>query len=295
MGNMSYIKLGMAALGAAAVYGASRGKGRRVGRRYDATEWVAFFSADHPTAEGIRLGNKFRDRIEYLVDNKFNLPDDAEYPDLDSLAYLSYASHAGHGIGLWEADEPWHPAFEKVVMSDKQARDLGYRLDEEVWEGQVAAGEANRGRRGVKAGQKFVIVDVSVPGGRWVDNRIYDSARAADRAASKMKGRVRVIDAVWYAPSETRLRKTGMRNKAANWKRQPDGSYLWSRGPAEGGSMLIKKERILLPATGRQVGRWVIYQNYPTGRYSGWNQRGMYYRSLRDAKIGAERIALGVY
>ena len=122
-------------------------RGRRVGRRYDATEWVAFFSADRPTAVGIRLGNMLRDRIEYLVDNKFNLPDDAEYPDLDSLTYLSYASLAGHGIGLWEADEPWHPAFEKVVMADKQARDIGYRLDEEVWEGMVAAGEANRGRR----------------------------------------------------------------------------------------------------------------------------------------------------
>jgi hypothetical protein len=89
----------------------------------------------------MRLGRQFRDRIEYLLDNKFRLPADAEYPDLDSLAYLSYASHAGHGIGLWEADEPWHSSFEKVVMADKQARDLGYQLDEEVHEGLIAAGE----------------------------------------------------------------------------------------------------------------------------------------------------------
>jgi len=124
-----------------------RGLGRRGGVRYDSAAneaWVAFFSDDRPTAEGMRLGKKFRDRIEYLVDNKFNLPDDAGYPDLDDLAFLSYASHAGHGIGLWEKREPWHRSFEKVVMADKQARDLGYRLDEEVYEGQVAAGEAGR-------------------------------------------------------------------------------------------------------------------------------------------------------
>jgi hypothetical protein len=114
-----------------------RGMGRR-GVKYDSAAneaWVAFFSADTPTPEGMRLGRKFRDRIEYLVDNKFNLPDDAEYPDLNDLAYLSYASHAGHGVGLWEDRAPWHSSFEKVVMADKQARDLGYRLDEEIYEG----------------------------------------------------------------------------------------------------------------------------------------------------------------
>ena len=144
-----------------------RGLGRRGGVRYDSAAneaWVAFFSDDRPTAEGMRLGKKFRDRIEYLVDNKFNLPDDAGYPDLDDLAFLSYASHAGHGIGLWEKREPWHRSFEKVVMADKQARDLGYRLDEEVYEGQVAAGEAGRrAKTNFKRGDHVVSIHPSAP------------------------------------------------------------------------------------------------------------------------------------
>jgi hypothetical protein len=62
-----------------------------------------------------------------------------------------------------------------------------------------------------------VIVDVSVPGGRWIDNIIYDSSSEADRAAAKMRTpwwkarRVQVIDAVWYGPAEARLQATGMR------------------------------------------------------------------------------------
>lgn len=81
-------------------------------------------------------------------------------------------------------------------------------------------GEAARGRRAVEAGQKFVIVDTLVPGGRWVDQIIYDSSAEADRAAAHYatqgdvrRGHVQVIDAVWYAPAEARLRTTGMRGQ----------------------------------------------------------------------------------
>jgi hypothetical protein len=67
----------------------------------------------------------------------------------------------------------------------------------------------------VGSGQKFVIVDVSIPGGRWVDEIIYDNARKADREAAKLlkEGHdVQVIDAVWFGPAESRLRTVGMRN-----------------------------------------------------------------------------------
>jgi len=66
----------------------------------------------------------------------------------------------------------------------------------------------------VRSGQKFVIIDTSVPGGKWVDEVIYDGTREADREAAKLMGqgrRVQVIDAVYYAPSEARLRALGMR------------------------------------------------------------------------------------
>lgn len=70
----------------------------------------------------------------------------------------------------------------------------------------------------VRPGQKFVIVDVSVPGGKWVDGVIYDGTREADREAEKMMSqgkRVQVIDAVWFAPAEAKLRALGMRAAAA--------------------------------------------------------------------------------
>lgn len=70
----------------------------------------------------------------------------------------------------------------------------------------------------VRPGQKFVIVDVSVPGGKWVDEVIYDGTREADREAEKMMSqgkRVQVIDAVWFAPAEAKLRALGMRAAAA--------------------------------------------------------------------------------
>ena len=93
--------------------------------------------------------------------------------------------------------------------------------------GAAAVGRSARGRRAVEAGQKFVIVDTLVPGGRWVDNIIYDSSSEADRAAAYYatqgdvrRGHVQVIDAVWYAPAEARLRTTGMR--AARGRRDRD-------------------------------------------------------------------------
>lgn len=98
----------------------------------------------------------------------------------------------------------------------------------------------SRGRRGVKAGQKFVIVDTSVPGGRWVDNIIYNSTREADQEAAKLlrKGkRVQVIDAVWYGPAEARLRATGM------------------RGQGRRGRKVLMEMKYGLPARGRRRGR----------------------------------------
>ncbi len=77
------------------------------------------------------------------------------------------------------------------------------------------AGPKTTKKNPVGPGQKFVIVDVSIPGGQWVDEIIYDNARKADREAAKLlkEGHdVQVIDAVWFGPAESRLRTVGMRN-----------------------------------------------------------------------------------
>lgn len=65
----------------------------------------------------------------------------------------------------------------------------------------------------LRSGQKFVVVDVRTPGGKMI-GPIYDSARAADKAAEKESKRlgvewgtdIQVIDAAWYAPAAEMLR-----------------------------------------------------------------------------------------
>ena len=69
-----------------------------------------------------------------------------------------------------------------------------------------------------------MIVDTLVPGGKWVDNIIYDGAAKADGKAQKLRAKrsqsvwkkrphdagYQVIDALWYGPSADRLRVGGM-------------------------------------------------------------------------------------
>jgi len=66
---------------------------------------------------------------------------------------------------------------------------------------------------GVKPGQYFVIVDVSVPGGKMVDRKLYHGAKKADEKAAELhkKGRnVQVLDAKWYGPADEMMKKLGM-------------------------------------------------------------------------------------
>ena len=82
------------------------------------------------------------------------------------------------------------------------------------WHNQPRKNPARTRSNPVGPGQKFVIVDTSVPGGKWVDGVIYDGTAKADREAEKLwkRGRkVQVIDAVWFKPSAERLRVTGLR------------------------------------------------------------------------------------
>ena len=209
-----------------------RGMGRR-GVKYDSAAneaWVAFFSADTPTPEGMRLGRKFRDRIEYLVDNKFNLPDDAEYPDLDDLAYLSYASHAGHGVGLWEDRAPWHSSFEKVVMADKQARDLGYRLDEEIYEGTagVMFSRGNgQGNKRAKTNKRFapgetLLLDSPHSRGLFPPTKVnFRGYYGAEDAVVVQDGRQMTIKVAWLSRIKGQRAKHSKRDFVKQvWERQ---------------------------------------------------------------------------
>jgi hypothetical protein len=65
----------------------------------------------------------------------------------------------------------------------------------------------------VRPGQYFVVVDVSVPGGRMVSKQIFRGVKKADDLAAKYhkKGRnVQVLDAMWYEPARAKLKAAGM-------------------------------------------------------------------------------------
>jgi hypothetical protein len=106
-----------------------------MGRQYEQDEWLEFLTgSDDQPDYAKKTQQKFEDRVEVLVDK--HLPDEEGYPDIQEVAYLSYASLGGHGIGLWEGREEWHEDFEKVVEKDKRLTDLYYKLEGEVDHGE---------------------------------------------------------------------------------------------------------------------------------------------------------------
>ncbi len=195
---MSYAKLGMAAFGAAAAYGLSRGRGQSArGRRSSYTVDTAG-SVDYAGHDRNAPGTY---RVEF-------------WDGTEIFVVSSYTEAVDRGDAVETAVGVW----EERVVPNLEGAPAGWEPSEkDVTSVTKVGGSSARGRRAVKAGQKFVIVDVSVPGGRWIDNIIYDSSSEADRAAAKMRTpwwkarRVQVIDAVWYGPAEARLQATGMR------------------------------------------------------------------------------------
>ena len=99
------------------------------GRRYEPAEWVEFLHGlDELDDETVAAREAFSDRVLQLADGHLENTDTTF--DLENTAYLTFASLAGHGIGLWEGDEPWHVAFEEVAAADEQLRRLHNDLAE---------------------------------------------------------------------------------------------------------------------------------------------------------------------
>jgi len=116
--------------------------------------------------------------------------------------------------------------MEEAMGADDHPWDQGYESTSRLASGCLPVERAALMRVAeVRPGQKFVIVETSVPGGRWMDDIIYDGTREADRVADKIRksrpkamwakypydAGVQVIDAVWFGPSEDKLRALGMR------------------------------------------------------------------------------------
>lgn len=87
------------------------------GRRYEASEWVAFFAEPgEPSRALLRLAARFERACAAAwaayPGKRGTDPDGDECGDgvPPELAYLTYASAVGHGIGLWESDRGLVPA-----------------------------------------------------------------------------------------------------------------------------------------------------------------------------------------
>jgi hypothetical protein len=108
-----------------------------MGREYEPEEWLAFL-VETEDDEGVVYFHdlNFRDQtaLESLQDafeGRVNTLAEQHGYDADwHAAYLAYASVVGHGVGLWEGREPWHKAFEPVVMEDSELSSLRYEIED---------------------------------------------------------------------------------------------------------------------------------------------------------------------
>ena len=97
------------------------------GRRYEASEWVEFFTEPEGevTPEMRRAAEAFTDKVRAAY-HTWDIQNDVGVDgiDMDAVAYRTYASLVGHGIGLWDGE-----LFVEAGMSRDKADALGKKLD----------------------------------------------------------------------------------------------------------------------------------------------------------------------
>ncbi len=95
--------------------------------RYEITEWLDFICDGQPPSDGlVSLKNEFQKAVSELWDKTFL----SLYPSTyDDLAYNTYASFTGMGVGLWEGDEAGHVEFEPIALKDKNLQALSGHLE----------------------------------------------------------------------------------------------------------------------------------------------------------------------
>jgi hypothetical protein len=104
------------------------------GRRFGADEWLQFLISDpvfheHGISDALEsFQDAFNERICDMLDEMSDEHPDLAYNEYDpgctldecvwNTAYLTFATFAEHGIGLWEDREPWHRLFWERVKTD---------------------------------------------------------------------------------------------------------------------------------------------------------------------------------
>lgn len=96
------------------------------GRHYRASEWLAFFTEPEGevTSQMRRVADAFTDKVRAAY-HAWALQNAPEVEvDMDEVAYRTYASLVGHGIGLWDGE-----LFVSAGLSRDEADALGKKLD----------------------------------------------------------------------------------------------------------------------------------------------------------------------
>lgn len=96
------------------------------GRRYGASEWLAFFTEPEGevTSQMRQVADAFTDKVRAAY-HAWALQNAPEVEvDMDEVAYRTYASLVGHGIGLWDGE-----LFVNAGLSRDEADALGKKLD----------------------------------------------------------------------------------------------------------------------------------------------------------------------
>mgnify|MGYP003977255775 FL=1 len=165
----------------------------------------------------------------------------ARFPEGEKMTVEEVAEVVGPEFKEMNEDPPesvkdLREDMEEAMGADDHPWDQGYESTSRLASGCLPVERAALMRVAeVRPGQKFVIVETSVPGGRWMDDIIYDGTREADRVADKIRksrpkamwakypydAGVQVIDAVWFGPAEAKLRALGMRAASGlSWERR---------------------------------------------------------------------------
>jgi hypothetical protein len=99
-----------------------------MGQRYEIAEWLDFIVEPEGEAspEAVKVKDEFQSAVAELWDGMFHSLSPSSY---DDLAYNTFASFAGMGVGLWEDDEPGHLEFEPVAMADEGLQQLAWSLE----------------------------------------------------------------------------------------------------------------------------------------------------------------------
>jgi len=130
------------------------------------------------------------------------------FSKMSETTFLEDWDEDNDGLGLDDKKKRKKPTDLKSVEAEKAKKDkkAAKAAPEDPEEGDGVEEE-------VRPGTYFVLVDVSVAGGKMVQQKLFHGAKAADAAAEKYHKagrRVQVLDALWYEPARAMLKAGGM-------------------------------------------------------------------------------------